>query len=341
MRWRNTETPTFTGSTGSGNYPAIAETFDLVDSSGTVLKRYSKAVTGALTESTVEYTAPVARVVIGTVATALAGTPAAIRVGGLSFTTVASGAGVPDDDDGTELAAYLQTNKNTIPADNVLDNEDGTFTITFLPGARANDYPTTSADAQLTFAESVEGADATNALTAVSYVTDMPAAGSAYVTVTETSSPGSALRVFKAVVAALPVTLANTTGISFGSALLLTLPSTGKFHLLSSNVEDFLWGLENAGNATPITGTMGGDFSLGTTATSDATLNSTDVNVLASTSYDPFSAAVDANSGINVVLASGAAIYLNAIIDDADVANAASDILEANGTFYFAGYTLA
>jgi hypothetical protein len=169
----------------------------------------------------------------------------------------------------------------------------------------------------------------------------MPAAGSAYVSVTETSPPGSALRIFKAVVTSLPVTLANTTGISFGSALLLTLPSTGKFHLLSSNVASFLWGLGNAGNATPIVDTMGGDFSLGTTATSDATLNSTDVNVMASTSYDPFSAAVTVNSGINAILASGASIYLNAIIDDADVANAASDVLEANGTFYFVGYTLA
>jgi hypothetical protein len=136
--------------------------------------------------------------------------------------------------------------------------------------------------------------------------------------------------------------LANTTGISFGSEPLITLPA-GKIHILSSNVEDFLWGLENAGNATPIAGTMGGDISLGSTATADATLNSTDVNVLASTSYDPFSTAVAANSGINVILdgtTTPVTIYLNAIIDDADVANAASDVLEANGTFYFSWYQL-
>lgn len=147
----------------------------------------------------------------------------------------------------------------------------------------------------------------------------------------------------KLTIAALPVTLGNTTGISFGSKQLLTFPK-GKIHIISSNVEDFLWGLTNAGNATPIAGTMGGDFSLGSTATSDATLNSTDVNILASTSYDPFSTAVSANSGINVILdgtSTASSIYLNAIIDDADVADAASDILELGCTMWFKWYWMA
>jgi hypothetical protein len=138
----------------------------------------------------------------------------------------------------------------------------------------------------------------------------------------------------------VPVTLGNTTGISFGSVGLMTFPK-GKIHIISSNVEDFLWGLGNEGNVTPIAGTMGGDIALGSTATADATLNSTDVNVLASTSYDPFSTAISANSAINAILdgsSTAITLYLNAIIDDADVADTASDVLEATGTIRVVWY---
>jgi hypothetical protein len=118
----------------------------------------------------------------------------------------------------------------------------------------------------------------------------------------------------------------------------------GKIHIISSNVEDFLWGFTNAGNATPIAGTMGGDFSLGSSATADATLNGTEVNILASTSYDPFSTAVSANSAINVIIdgtSTPVSVYLNAIIDDADVADAASDILELTCTMWLKWYWMA
>jgi hypothetical protein len=159
-----------------------------------------------------------------------------------------------------------------------------------------------------------------------------------YITLTEEGI--GAFHITKLAISALPVTLGNTTGISFGSKQLITFPR-GKVHILSSNVEDFLWGLGNAGNATPIAGTMGGDFALGSTATADATLNGTEVNVLAATSYDPFSTAVSANSAINVILdgsATPASVYLNAIIDDADVADAASDILELSCTMRLVWY---
>jgi hypothetical protein len=148
----------------------------------------------------------------------------------------------------------------------------------------------------------------------------------------------------KVTITALPVTLANTTGISFGSKQLITFP-LGKIHIISANVEDFLWDYtDDDGNVTPITGTMGGDFSLGSSATADATLNGTEVNILASTSYDPFSAAVSANSGINVILdgsSTAASVYLNATIDDADVADAASDILDLTCTMWFKWYWMA
>lgn len=145
----------------------------------------------------------------------------------------------------------------------------------------------------------------------------------------------------KLTIAGLPITLGNTSGISFGSKQLITMPK-GKIHFISSNVEDFLYDYtDDAGNVTPIAGTMGGDFSLGSTATADATLNSTDVNILASTSYDPFSTAVSANSAINAILdgtSTPISVYLNAIIDDADVADGASDILKVGCTMWFKWY---
>lgn len=163
-----------------------------------------------------------------------------------------------------------------------------------------------------------------------------------YITVTEYGIGSDHLT--KLDIAALPLTLANTTGISFGSKQLITMPK-GKIHILSSNVEDYLYDYtDDEGNVTPIAGTMGGDFSLGSTATSDATLNSTDVNILASTSYDPFSTAVSANSAINVILdgtSTPVSIYLNAIIDDADVADTASDVIELSCTMWFKWYWMA
>ena len=140
----------------------------------------------------------------------------------------------------------------------------------------------------------------------------------------------------KLVITSLPITVANTTGISFGNVLLGTF-SKGRIIIRETVVKDILYGLTNAGNATPIDGADGGDFALGTTGTSDATLNSTDVNILASTSYDPLSTAVSAVGIINAAFdgrTTATALYYNAIIDDADVADLASDILELNGTIW-------
>lgn len=140
----------------------------------------------------------------------------------------------------------------------------------------------------------------------------------------------------KLVITALPLTVANTTGISFGNVLLGAFPK-GRILVRETVVKDVLYGLTNAGNVTPIAGTMGGDFALGTTGTSDATLNSTDVNILASTSYDPFSTAVSAIGIINAAFdgrTTATDLYFNGIVDDADVADTASDIVEVNGTIW-------
>lgn len=169
-----------------------------------------------------------------------------------------------------------------------------------------------------------------------------PVPASNYITIEEVGFGSH--HISKVSVAAQPITVANTTGISFGSVPLLTFPK-GVIHIGVTCVDNFLIDYtDDAGNVTPIAGTMGGDFSIGSTATSDATLNSTDVNILASTSYDPFSTAVDANSAINVLLDGSSTpitAYLNFIVDDSDVADAASDIVKIGTTsvpvyFYFA-----
>lgn len=166
------------------------------------------------------------------------------------------------------------------------------------------------------------------------------AASAGYATVTEEGN--GAMHVTKIVLAALPVTVGNTTGISFGTKHLINFP-LGSIFVIGTTVEDFSWGLANAGNITPIDAADGGDIALGTTATADATLGGTDVNLLASTSYDPLSAAMSARGAINAVFdgtSTPVACHLNAIIDDADVSDGASDVLEANGTIRIAWINL-
>ena len=108
MRFVNSEEKAFSGSDAN----AFTEQMDLVDRDGRVLKRFAKSASGGFTESTVEVTPAVARVIVGTIDTALAGTPAVLQFGNLTVTTVASGDGVPDDDDGTELIPSLAANKH-------------------------------------------------------------------------------------------------------------------------------------------------------------------------------------------------------------------------------------
>jgi hypothetical protein len=132
---------------------------------------------------------------------------------------------------------------------------------------------------------------------------------------------------------ALPVVTGNTTGASFGSKQIYTFPEgrllvqgvTAYFNLITFNTV--------AGVSGDIGGGGSGDYSIGTTATADATLATTDVDLLPSTAMlDPFVAGVG-SSNAGAALAASAqfdgtsaakSAYLNVIIDDADVADAAS-----------------
>lgn len=133
--------------------------------------------------------------------------------------------------------------------------------------------------------------------------------------------------------ASTPVTVANTTGASFGGVKLYDFPAGRVLvHGVTADLS-FDW------SGTDIAAAGSGDFSLGSTITADATLDGTDVDLLPSTGMlDPFVAGVGTGKG---ALAAGAQFdgtttpvdaNLNIIIDDVDVADAASDIVLVTGT---------
>lgn len=153
MDWVNRESPSYSGK--AGKLPAMVEVMELRDRDGNVLKRYTKDAAGVLAEVVQETTPAIARVVVGTIDTELSGAPVVLQFGDIYITT---GGDIPDDDDGTALGPFLEANAYLIPAESVVDNEDGTFDITFFPGA--NTIPLVSGDAALTFEETVEGVDA-------------------------------------------------------------------------------------------------------------------------------------------------------------------------------------
>lgn len=137
---------------------------------------------------------------------------------------------------------------------------------------------------------------------------------------------------------ALPITVANTTGASFGSVKLFDFPA-GRIRIEGGTVN--FTSVNWAG--TTIVATGSGDYSLGTTATADATLNSTDVDLVASTALlDPFVAGVGTGVGGVFVKdtefdgsSTAKDVYLNMIIDDADVEDAGSAIVLVTGIIHF------
>lgn len=134
--------------------------------------------------------------------------------------------------------------------------------------------------------------------------------------------------------ASTPVTVANTTGASFGGVKLYDFPE-GRLLVLGVTASlGFVWTGED------IAQDGSGDFSLGTTITADATLDSTDVDLLPSTAMtDPFVLGVGAATASALAASAqfdgtGTAkdLNLNVIIDDADVSDGASDVVLASGT---------
>ena len=132
-----------------------------------------------------------------------------------------------------------------------------------------------------------------------------------------------------------PVTVGNTTGVSFGGSKIYDFPA-GRILVLGVTLASVSFDLTDAGNVTPIDATMGGDIAVGSTVAGDGTLTGADVDLIPSTSIDPISGGVT-----GAALAASAQFdgttspldaYFNILIDDADVGNAASDVLLVNGT---------
>jgi hypothetical protein len=137
----------------------------------------------------------------------------------------------------------------------------------------------------------------------------------------------------------MPVAVANTTGISFGSVQLLDFPQ-GRIMIDGGTVNLVVdWSASADGDGEEIALTGSGDAALGTAATADGTLSGAEVDVMASTAMtDPFVAGVGDLHG-NLVkdtefdgTATAKDVYLNVIIDDADVGDTDNAIVYFTGT---------
>lgn len=139
--------------------------------------------------------------------------------------------------------------------------------------------------------------------------------------------------------ASLPVAVANTTGASFGSIQLLDF-AQGRIRIEGGTCDLTVnWADSAAGDGELIALDGSGDASIGTTATADATLATTDVDIMASTAMlDPFVAGVGTLKGLLVKdtefdgTATAKDAFLNVIIDDADVADTDNAIIYISGT---------
>lgn len=153
-------------------------------------------------------------------------------------------------------------------------------------------------------------------------------------TVTASERGNSTVHQTVLTLASTPVTVANTTGASFGGVKIYDFPA-GRILVLGVTASvGFVWTDED------IAAAGSGDYSLGSTITADATLGGTDVDMLPSTAMtDPavLGVAAATNNALAVSAqfdgtATAIDVNLNIIIDDADVADAASDVVLASGT---------
>lgn len=133
-----------------------------------------------------------------------------------------------------------------------------------------------------------------------------------------------------------PITVGNTTGVSFGGTKLYDFP-LGRLLIKGSVLKDVVVGLGSPLNLTPIAAGDGGDISMGSTVAGDGTLTNADVDLIPSTSIDPMSGGLT-----RAALAAAAAFdgsttaidaYINMLIDDADVEDEASDVLLLSGVW--------
>lgn len=129
------------------------------------------------------------------------------------------------------------------------------------------------------------------------------------------------------------LTVANTTGASFGGAKIYDFPA-GRI-----SIEGGTYNLSCDWAGTDIAAAGSGDISFGSTITADATLDGTDVDIGASTGMlDPFVTGVGTAKGFFVKdteidgTTTALDLNMNMIIDDADVDDGDSDPVTITGT---------
>lgn len=124
-------------------------------------------------------------------------------------------------------------------------------------------------------------------------------------------------------------TIDGATGVGFGSVAIGYLPEG---NLLFLGAVSYLTVTKTSG-ATGITTTFDGDYSIGTTATADATISGTDANIIGSTALGAATAGVSptvrASNSTSTVLDNtdgSLELNLNLLIDDASVSANDQDV---------------
>lgn len=121
---------------------------------------------------------------------------------------------------------------------------------------------------------------------------------------------------------ALAVVIAGATGVGFGTAVAADLPEG---NILFMGAASYLQ-ITKASGASGITATFDGDYSVGTTATADATLSGTDANIIGSAALGAATAGVSpvargtGSTGVLLDNTDGSLeLNLNVLIDDAAI----------------------
>lgn len=115
------------------------------------------------------------------------------------------------------------------------------------------------------------------------------------------------------------VTVDGATGVGFGATALGGLPEG---HLLLQGARADLTFTESSASMIDA---WNGDFSIGSTATADTTLDGTDVDIIASTALGPATSSVATAAANNVTAAvidnsaGTGAVNLNMLVDDASI----------------------
>jgi hypothetical protein len=144
---------------------------------------------------------------------------------------------------------------------------------------------------------------------------------------------GHVLGQFRVEVKDKQVTVSATTGTGVGSAVLEELPDGMLFIAAATAVLDFTSSAEDLANG------WNGDYAIGTSPTTDATIVGTESNLIPVTAIGPASGRVigptrgTRNSPINIDNFSGSAeVNINLLVDAANITDNRSAVITVNGT---------